>query len=44
MQDPGMTTTESRKNPFTLMIALDGNETASGDMFYDDGESLDISK
>ena len=44
MQDPGLSTTESRKNPFSLKIALDEKQQASGDIFYDDGESLDITK
>ena len=32
--------TRSRKNPFSLLIALDDNEMAEGRLFLDDGESL----
>ena len=44
LQDPGLTTVESRHNVFSLLIALDGNGDASGDLYVDDGESLDVSK
>jgi hypothetical protein len=37
----GLTTVESRKNPFELIFALDSELTARGQLFYDDGESLD---
>ena len=30
----------SRKNGFTFIIALDDNNSASGNLFWDDGESL----
>jgi hypothetical protein len=36
-----LTTQNSRKNPFFLNIALDDNNFAKGDLFIDDGESLD---
>jgi alpha-glucosidase (family GH31 glycosyl hydrolase) len=43
-QVPGLTTVESRKNPFHLMVALEvtgpKKGTASGELFWDDGESL----
>lgn len=29
----------SRRNPMGLVIALDDNNAASGDLFWDDGES-----
>uniref|UniRef100_A0A8C5TYL5 alpha-glucosidase n=1 Tax=Malurus cyaneus samueli TaxID=2593467 RepID=A0A8C5TYL5_9PASS len=38
-QEPGNTTVASRKNPMGLLIALDENNEASGDLFWDDGES-----
>uniref|UniRef100_A0A8C9N3C3 alpha-glucosidase n=1 Tax=Serinus canaria TaxID=9135 RepID=A0A8C9N3C3_SERCA len=38
-QKPNTTTVESRKNPMGLIIALDVNGEASGDLFWDDGES-----
>lgn len=44
MQEPGMTTEASRKNPFSLLVALDETGSASGDVYLDDGESLDMSK
>jgi alpha-glucosidase (family GH31 glycosyl hydrolase) len=43
MQEPGMTTTASRRNPFSLLVALDGSGSAGGDVYLDDGESLDMS-
>ncbi|NXN56879.1 MGA protein, partial [Rynchops niger] len=38
-QKPANTTFASRKNPMGLIIALDDNSAASGDLFWDDGES-----
>ncbi|KFR15019.1 Maltase-glucoamylase, intestinal [Opisthocomus hoazin] len=38
-QNPANTTVASRKNPMGLIIALDDNSAASGDLFWDDGES-----
>jgi alpha-glucosidase len=40
MQEPGYTTTESRKNPWALLVALGGEGTATGSLYIDDGESL----
>ncbi|KAM6199074.1 sucrase-isomaltase, intestinal [Sarcoramphus papa] len=40
-QQPANTTVASRKNPMGLIIALDDNNAASGDLFWDDGESTD---
>ncbi|KAL5515497.1 hypothetical protein EMCRGX_G000671 [Ephydatia muelleri] len=40
MQTPSTTTTQSRLNSFQLLIAPDGNQTASGYLYLDDGESL----
>lgn len=41
MQDPGLTTDESRKNVFSLLVALDGDGQAKGDLYVDDGISID---
>ncbi|XP_047912381.2 maltase-glucoamylase-like [Anser cygnoides] len=38
-QQPAITTVASRKNPMGLIIALDDNEEATGELFWDDGES-----
>uniref|UniRef100_A0A803W8T6 alpha-glucosidase n=1 Tax=Ficedula albicollis TaxID=59894 RepID=A0A803W8T6_FICAL len=38
-QEPNSTTVTSRRNPMGLIIALDLNHEASGDLFWDDGES-----
>ncbi|XP_015511679.1 lysosomal alpha-glucosidase-like [Neodiprion lecontei] len=40
-QTPNVTTTLSRKNKFELLVALDGNGFASGELYWDDGDSLD---
>ncbi|XP_005039276.1 PREDICTED: sucrase-isomaltase, intestinal-like [Ficedula albicollis] len=40
-QEPATTTTESRLNPFGLLIALDEQGQASGSLFWDDGDSID---
>ncbi|XP_051054776.1 sucrase-isomaltase, intestinal [Phodopus roborovskii] len=39
IQEPNVTTTASRKNPLGLIVALDENQTAKGDFFWDDGET-----
>uniref|UniRef100_H0YZ95 alpha-glucosidase n=1 Tax=Taeniopygia guttata TaxID=59729 RepID=H0YZ95_TAEGU len=39
-QAPATTTTESRLNPFGLIIALDEEGQASGSLFWDDGDSI----
>uniref|UniRef100_A0A669QHZ2 alpha-glucosidase n=1 Tax=Phasianus colchicus TaxID=9054 RepID=A0A669QHZ2_PHACC len=39
IQQPATTTVESRRNPLGLIIALDENNAASGELFWDDGES-----
>ncbi|AEO70510.1 glycoside hydrolase family 31 protein [Thermothielavioides terrestris NRRL 8126] len=40
-QEPGMTTTESRRNPWGLIVALDRDGSAEGELYLDDGESLE---
>ncbi|ELK15857.1 Sucrase-isomaltase, intestinal [Pteropus alecto] len=41
IQQPAVTTNASRKNPLGLIVALDENNTAKGDFFWDDGETKD---
>ena len=38
---PKQTTTEMRKEKFGLIVALDGQNMASGSLFWDDGDSMD---
>ncbi|XP_029922224.1 maltase-glucoamylase, intestinal [Myripristis murdjan] len=38
-QRPAVTTTYSRRNPMGLIIALDDNSQAAGELFWDDGDS-----
>lgn len=40
-QDPAVNTVLSRKNPFGLLVALDDNSEASGDLYWDSGDDLD---
>ncbi|XP_040830836.1 sucrase-isomaltase, intestinal [Ochotona curzoniae] len=40
-QEPDVTTTASRLNPLGLIIALDDSNSATGDFFWDDGETKD---
>lgn len=40
-QMPSITTYYSRQNPFQLTVCLSSSGEAMGDLFYDDGESLD---
>ncbi|KAI9702171.1 MAG: hypothetical protein M1820_006253 [Bogoriella megaspora] len=40
-QEPGYTTSESRKNPWGLIAALDKEGSASGSLYVDDGESIE---
>uniref|UniRef100_A0A8C6TG08 Lysosomal alpha-glucosidase n=1 Tax=Neogobius melanostomus TaxID=47308 RepID=A0A8C6TG08_9GOBI len=40
-QEPALTTSASRANPFFLTVALTAGGWAWGDLFWDDGESLD---
>ncbi|MEJ1269218.1 glucosidase alpha acid [Cricetulus griseus] len=41
LQGPSLTTTESRKQPMALAVALTASGEAYGELFWDDGESLD---
>eukprot|EP00073_Rattus_norvegicus_P035843 XP_008761089.1 PREDICTED: LOW QUALITY PROTEIN: maltase-glucoamylase, intestinal-like isoform X1 [Rattus norvegicus] len=40
-QQPATTTEASRKNPLGLIIALDKNKEAKGELFWDDGQTKD---
>jgi alpha-glucosidase len=40
LQEPGNTTEVSRRNPWGLLVTLDGSGKAAGDLYIDDGESL----
>lgn len=42
LQGPSLTTTESRKQPMALAVALTASGEASGELFWDDGESLAV--
>ncbi|XP_004639568.1 lysosomal alpha-glucosidase isoform X2 [Octodon degus] len=42
MQAPGLTTTESRKQPMALAVALSTSGEAFGELFWDDGDSLGV--
>ncbi|GFS12740.1 lysosomal alpha-glucosidase [Elysia marginata] len=42
MQQPGLSTTLSRKNRFQLLVSLDVNMTAVGELYWDDGDSIDV--
>jgi len=39
-----MTTHDSLNTDSTLMVALDGNGEASGDLYIDDGETINASQ
>lgn len=40
-QEPGYTTAESRNNPWGLLVALSKQGTATGQLYVDDGKSLE---
>jgi len=41
-QEPKQTTAETRKGDFRLLVVLDENNSAEGDLYMDDGDSYDI--
>jgi alpha-glucosidase len=41
MQEPALTTKEARNTPWSLLTALSKNGTAVGDLYLDDGESVE---
>ena len=41
-QEPALTTVAARANPFQLLVALDASGSAQGDVFLDDGETLQV--
>lgn len=41
VQEPKMTTTEQRNGSFQLIVALDKDGHANGQLYWDDGDSLD---
>jgi lysosomal alpha-glucosidase len=41
LQYPALTTTELRNNTYNLVVALDSKESANGDLFIDDGDTID---
>uniref|UniRef100_A0A1B6D5E9 P-type domain-containing protein n=1 Tax=Clastoptera arizonana TaxID=38151 RepID=A0A1B6D5E9_9HEMI len=43
-QEPNVTTTLSRKNKMGLLVSLDNKGNAAGELFWDDGDSLDVLK
>ncbi|XP_040043098.2 sucrase-isomaltase, intestinal [Gasterosteus aculeatus] len=43
-QRPDVTTTYSRRHPMGLIVALDDNSQAAGELFWDDGDSRDTVK
>lgn len=40
-QEPEVTTTLSRMNPFGLLVALNETSQATGDLYLDDGDTID---
>lgn len=41
VKEPALTTAASRSNPFFLTVALSAGGWAWGNLFWDDGDSLD---
>lgn len=41
LQEPGYTTRETREGLYSIVVALDGRQEASGDLYLDDGESIE---
>ena len=44
LQDAGLTTEATRQNPYSLLIALDSDGHAKGNLYVDDGISIDNTK
>lgn len=44
MKSSETTTVATRKNPFQILIALDTTDAASGSIYIDDGEDLEVGK
>ena len=42
MQKPAMTTSVGRTTPFTILNALNSNGEATGHLFWDDGEQIEL--
>jgi alpha-D-xyloside xylohydrolase len=42
LQGAAMTTTAGRKTPFTLLVALSSSGVASGSLFWDDGDQINL--
>jgi alpha-glucosidase (family GH31 glycosyl hydrolase) len=42
LQEAALTTTAGRQTPFTLLATLCPNNMARGDLFWDDGEQIDL--
>lgn len=40
-QQPEVTTVLTRRHPFRLLVALDADQRAAGDLYWDDGETVD---
>ncbi|XP_011503322.1 PREDICTED: lysosomal alpha-glucosidase-like [Ceratosolen solmsi marchali] len=41
VQEPSISTTLSRQKPYGLLVALNEKESAKGELYWDDGDSLD---
>lgn len=41
MQQPAYTTAQNRANPYSLLVALDNDENATGSLYLDDGKSIE---
>jgi alpha-glucosidase (family GH31 glycosyl hydrolase) len=39
-QEPGLNTADSRDKPFELLVSPDANDEATGELYWDDGESI----
>ncbi len=41
MQEPALTTNKTRMNPFSLLVGLDSQGSASGALYWDDGVTIE---